>query len=220
MDIELYSYWRSSASWRVRIALALKGLPYRTSPVHLVRDGGEQHADRYRALNPMREVPTLLVDGVAIAQSAAILEFLEERFPEPALLPGDAHQRAHARRLFEIVNSSIQPLQNLRVLQYVDSTFQVGSAGRADWARYWISLGLDGLEPVLSSRAGRHAVSDTVSIADLAIVPQVYNARRFDLDMARWPCIARVDAAASEHPAFVAAHPDRQPDAPEALGTS
>lgn len=214
MQLQLYGYWRSSATWRVRIALAHKGLSWTTIPVHLVRDGGQQHADAYRALNPMREVPTLLVDGVAYAQSAAILEFLEEAVPTPALLPADPAQRAHARRLFEIINSGIQPLQNLRVLQHLETGLSLGPEQRSAWARHWISAGFDGLEPVLASRAGVYAVGDHVSVADTALVPQVYNARRFGLEVERWPTIARIDAALERLPAFRAAHPDRQPDAP------
>jgi len=214
MNLTLYGYYRSSASWRVRIALALKGLPYTSIPVHLVRDGGEQHHDAYRALNPMREVPTLDVDGVPVAQSIAIIELLNELAPDPPLLPESPLGRAHVRQVAEVINASIQPVQNLRVLQKLDADFGAGTDGKAAWAAHWIRSGFDGLEPLIARHAGAYAYGDQITIADLCLVPQVYNARRFNVDLAPYPTIHAVDARLAEHPAFITAHPEAQPDAP------
>jgi maleylpyruvate isomerase len=217
----LYGYWRSSASWRVRIALAWKGLPYAQAPVHLVKDGGEHRTAAYRALNPMAEVPLLVVPGGApdggelrLTQSVAICEYLEERFPEPALLPAHPAERARVRALVEVVNSGIHPVQNLKVLQRIEADYGVSQEGRVAWARGWIAKGFEGLEGHLASTAGRHAFGDAVTLADCFIVPQVYNAHRFGVDMSAFPRVAAVASAASTLPAFAAAHPDRQPDAP------
>lgn len=214
MSLTLHGYWRSSTSWRVRIALELKGVAYETVPVHLVRDGGEQYTPAYQTLNPMSEVPSLvLADGTALAQSVAILEYLEETFPEPALLPRDAVERARVRQITEIVNSSIHPVQNLRVLREIGSRYGVERADTVAWAAHWIARGFTGLEAVLARTAGRHAVADAVTFADIAIVPQVYNARRFGVDLAPFPHIAQVDTAAAALPAFERAAPEQQPDA-------
>lgn len=217
----LYGYWRSSASWRVRIALAWKGLAYSQRPVHLVRDGGEHRQDAYRALNPMAEVPLLVIPGgspdaveLRLTQSVAICEYLEERFPSPPLLPSDPADRARVRALVEVVNSGIHPVQNLKVLQRVVADFGASQEAKVAWARGWIARGFEGLEGHLAETAGRHAFGDAVTLADCFIVPQVYNAHRFGVDMGAFPTIARIAAAASALPAFSAAHPDHQPDAP------
>jgi len=215
----LYSYFRSSASYRVRIALNLKGVDYDYRPIHLLMDGGQQFTAEYRALNPMSELPTLLVGGdggerVAIAQSVAILEYLEETLPEPALLPSDPVDRARVRQLVESVNSSIQPVQNLKVMKHLGATFGADREAQWAWARYWIERGFGGLEGLLVKCAGAHAFGDAVTLADALIVPQVYNARRFSCDLAPFPTIARVAEAAEALPAFQAAHPDAQPDTP------
>jgi maleylpyruvate isomerase len=217
----LHGYWRSSASWRVRIALAWKGLAYAQRPVHLVKDGGEHRKDAYRALNPMGEVPLLVVAGGApdggelrLTQSVAICEYLEEQYPAPALLPAHPADRARVRALVEVVNSGIHPVQNLKVLQRIEADFGAAQEGRVAWARGWIARGFEGLEGHLAATAGRHAFGDAVTLADVFIVPQVYNAHRFGVDMAPFPTIARIAHAAAALPAFAAAHPDRQPDAP------
>ncbi len=208
--MKLHGYWRSSASWRVRIALAWKDLAYDYVPVHLVRGGGEQHAQGYRASNPMRQVPLLALDGgVELSQSLAIIEYLEERHPAPGLLPADPIARARARQLAEIVNSGIQPLQNLAVLQHLDTL----AVDRNAWAVHWISRGLEALESLAKTTAGRYAVGDAVSIADLCLIPQLYSSRRFPVDLAPYPTLLRIEAACAELPAFQAAHADRQPDA-------
>jgi len=214
VKLVLHNYWRSSASYRVRIGLGLKQLPWEYAAVNIILGEGEQKSPGYRALNPMAQVPTLEIsedDGTVrhLQQSLPILEYLEDRWPEPRLLPADPYLRARARGLAEIVNSGIQPLQNLRVLQAVE---ELGGDKKA-WATKWISTGLDALEVEAHALAGRYAIGDRVTIADLFLVPQIYNARRFDVDMAQYPTLSRIERACNELPPFHAAHPDRQPDA-------
>ena len=211
MHLALRGYWRSSSSWRVRIALNWKGLEYENIPVHLVADGGHQHSDEHRALNPMREVPVLLVDGEPLAQSVAILEFLEETHPEPALLPQDPIARARARQLTEVINSGIQPIQNLRVMQRlggIDSKSPGSRPGHAAGS----TKAFKRSKPV-QEHAGQYCVGDAVSFADLCLVPQIYNARRFSVDLDPFPTIMGIEERLAALPAFKAAHPDQQPDA-------
>jgi maleylpyruvate isomerase len=206
----LYDYWRSSSAWRVRIALHWKGVPFERRVVNLIKDGGEQHAAEFQALNPLRQVPVLVTDdGRTIAQSMAIIGYIEERFPAPPLLPADAWLRARARQLGEIVNSGTQPLQNLTVLDRV----QAHGGDRNEWARHFIARGLAALEAAAHETAGAFLVGDAVSIADAYLVPQLYNARRFNVDLAPFPTLARIESACAALPAFEAAHPDAQSDA-------
>jgi maleylpyruvate isomerase len=211
--LRLYGYWRSSCSWRVRIALALKELHASYEPVHLVKDGGEQHLQSYRARNPLRQVPTLELedDGITrwLTQSLAICLYLDARWPDPPLVPADPWLGARAWQLAEIVNSAIQPLQNLDVMKRI----KVTNIDPNDWSRAFIERGLDALEREAADVAGRYSVGDSPSIADLCLVPQLYNARRFGIDVASYPTLARVDAACMEHHAFQKTHPDEQPDA-------
>jgi maleylpyruvate isomerase len=212
--MRLYNYWRSTSSWRVRIALAYKNLPYEDVPVHLVRYGGEQYKAAFERLNPRHEVPVLEVteDGatVHLGQSMAILEYLEECYPNPPLLPGSARERAKVRQLAEIVNSGIQPLQNLAVLKQVS-----GSLGGDDkaWARQWITRGLQALEVEGATHAGTYLVGDAVSFADLFLIPQLYAARRFGVDLQAFPTLLRVEHSCSGLAAFASAHADLQTDA-------
>lgn len=215
----LYSYWRSSCSYRVRIALALKGIDYEYRAVNLAaKGGGEQHQTEYERLNPMKAVPTLLIDGAAIGQSVAILEYLEETRPEPALLPAAgqgataAVQRAKVRQLVSIICADTQPLQNSSVLAAIAGDDE---EGKAAFARKWIERGLRAYEKTIETTAGRYSVGDEVTLADLALVPQLYNARRFGIDVTTaFPALARIDEALQQLPAFRAAHPDAQIDAP------
>ena len=211
--MKLYGYWRSSSSWRVRIGLAWKGIPYTYQAVHLVKDGGQQHQDAYREKNPMGFVPLLewQEGGTTrrLAQSMAILDYLEERFPDPPLLPGDAFLRARARQLAEMVNSGIQPFQNLSTLGYIKS---IGVDDRA-WIQHFLPKGLTALEKAVQETAGRFCVGDAPSFAEVYLVPQLYAARRFKIDLTPFPTLVRIDAACEALPAFQAAHPDRQPDA-------
>ena len=215
----LHTYWRSSCSYRVRIALAYKGVAYASAPVHLVRGGGEQHAPAYAALNPSHRVPTLEIDGLTLVQSGAMIEYLEETRPEPALLPRDAAARAHVRALCACVSNDMQPLGNLAVLQHVaallpaDAPPEARAAARDAWGRHWVALGLAALEALMAPRAGRYSVGDDFSMADVFLAPQAYNAARLGLDLAPYPTIQRVLAALEAHPAVQAAHPSAQPDA-------
>lgn len=214
--LKLYSYWRSSAAYRVRIGLDLKGLPYETVPVHLVRDGGEQHAEAFRRTNPQELVPVLQHGERVLGQSLAILEYLDETWPQPPLLPADAVGRARVRALAQAVACDIHPLNNLRVLQYLENTLGQDADARMAWVRHWIGIGFAAIEAMLDTPAGgRFCHGDAPTLADCCLVPQVYNARRFKLDMAPYPNIERVEAACLELPAFDGARPENQPDAVE-----
>lgn len=209
--MKLYSYWRSSSAWRVRIALQLKDLPHELQAVHLVRDGGEQHQAAHVARNPMRQVPVLeLDDGRLLTQSVAILEYLEERYPNPALLPSRPFQRAQVRQLVEVVNSGIQPLQNLRVL----AAMAAAGGDRQAWGRSVVEEGLAALQALARPTAGRFLYGDSVTLADLMLVPQLYNARRFGCDLSALDLLLEVERECAGLPAFQRAHPDQQPDAP------
>jgi maleylpyruvate isomerase len=209
--LRLYSYWRSSASWRVRIALAFKKVAYEYVPVSLVKDGGEQHREQYRVLNPMAQVPTLVLDdGRRLSQSLAILEYLEETVPEPPLLPRDPYLRARARQLAELINAGIQPLQNLAPLRQVKS---LGLDEQA-WAHHFIERGLEALERYAEPTAATFLVGDAPSFADICLVPQLFNARRFGVDLLRWPLLSRVEEACARLAPFQNGHAERQPDAP------
>jgi maleylpyruvate isomerase len=210
----LYGYWRSSCSWRVRIALTFKALDYEARPVHLTRDGGEQLADAHRQRNPLGQVPVLaLADGRTLSQSMAILAYLEEQHPTPPLLPEDLWERACVRQVAEMINAGVQPLQNLAVLRHLKAT---GEVDVASWARHFISVGLDAVEAVAAELSGPFCVGDGPSHADLCLIPQLYNARRFECDLSRWPRLLEAEAAAMALPAFHHTHPDRQPGAPRA----
>ena len=217
-DLVLYSYWRSSCSFRVRIALNLKGLPYEYRGVHLVRDGGEQNKQIYRDINPLAQVPSLVHEGRVLTQSMAIAEYLDDIHPEPALFPADPFDAARVRAACEVINAGIQPLQNLRLLQELARRYQVDDEMKADWSRFWMARGLAALEVQLAKTAGDFSFGDTATAADSFLVPQLYNARRFALDLAPYPTVTRVEAHCLTQGAFVAAAPERQPDAPENLG--
>jgi len=212
--MKLYTYWRSSCSWRARIALAYKKVDWEPVPVHLKQ--GAQHDEAYRAVTPMAQVPTLEweEDGQTrrLSQSMAILELLEERFPEPSLLPSDPYLRARARQLALDVATGIQPLQNLATMQRLKEL----GVDPMPWSVDCIARGLAAVERSAADVAGRFLVGDAPSFADICLVPQVYNARRFGLDMSTLPLLVRVDAACAELPAFQVSHPDRQVDAPSA----
>ena len=209
----LYSYFRSSASYRVRIGLALKGIDYDYRAVHLVEEGGAQYKAAYAAVNPMHEVPSLVIDGHTLSQSLPILEYLDETRPTPPLLPADAYGRAKARQLAECVNASIQPVQNLRVLKKLEADFGAVEETRRAWVAHFIHSGFRGIEAILRDTAGSFAVGDAVTLADICLVPQVFAAGRFGVTLEAYPTLAAVAAKAGALPAFEAAHPSRQPDA-------
>ena len=212
--MKLYTYFRSSAAYRVRIALNLKGLPYEAVPVHMVRHGGEQLADAYRAVNPSALVPSLQDDGATITQSMAIVEYLEEAHPAVPLLPSAPLERARVRALAQMIACDIHPLDNLRVLRYLVRTLGVGEEAKNDWYRHWIHEGFAAFEAQLArGSAGRFCHGDAPTIADCFLVPQVYNAQRFDIDLGAWPRIVAINDACAQLPAFIAAHPAQQADA-------
>ncbi|MCC6071690.1 maleylacetoacetate isomerase [Massilia sp. GCM10020059] len=213
--MKLYTYFRSSAAYRVRIALNLKGLPYEAAPVHLLRSGGEQLQPAYRAVNPAAMIPSLALDnGATLTQSMAIIEYLDEAHPAVPLLPADPLGRARVRALALTVACDIHPLGNLRVLKFLVHELKVSDDAKAAWSRHWITEGFVALEAMLagSPETGRFCHGDTPTLADCCLVPQVFNALRFEVDMARFPTIARIHAACSELDAFAAAHPSKQPD--------
>ena len=215
MSVTLHTYWRSSAAWRVRIALALKGIAYDAVPVHLLRGGGEQRADAYRALNPQGLVPLLTDGDETLSQSLAIIEYLDETRPEPPLLPRSAAGRARVRALAAVVACDVHPLNNLRVLQHLAAQFGADDAAKGAWMRRWIGDGFAALETMLARdpRTGTCCHGDAPTLADLCLVPQMFNARRFDVDLAPYPTLVRIDAHCSALAAFRDAAPDRQPDA-------
>lgn len=215
--MHLYGYYRSSAAYRVRIALNLKGLDYGMTSVHL--RNGDQFSDDYAELNPQAQVPTLLLsDGTPLVQSPAIIEYLEETHPEPPLLPADPLGRHRVRALAAVPGCDIHPIGNLRVLKHVQQSYDQDMTGAAAWARHWIELGFTGLERMLaeSDATGRFCHGDAPTIADIFLMPQVYNAVRFKADMGKFPTIQRVADANMELEAVQKAYPDNQPDAEEA----
>ncbi len=203
MKLVLYDYWRSSASYRVRIALNLKGLDFERVPVSLI--DGEQKADAYRARNPQGFVPMLEADGERLTQSLAIIDWLDTRFPEPPLIPAE---RAPVLALALTIAADIHPLNNLRVLKQL-SGLGIDEAARDDWYRHWIREGFGALEALAAPRAGRFLFGDSVTLADICLVPQMYNARRFEVDLAAYPALVKADAEAAALEPFAAAHPDR-----------
>lgn len=213
--MKLYTYFRSSAAYRVRIALNLKGLAYDAVPVHLLRDGGEQLTDSYRALNPSALLPTLDDDGSVIGQSLAIIEYLEETRPQTPLLPSGAADRARVRALALTVAADTHPLGNLRVLKYLKGPLKVSEEVKLEWQQHWLQIGLATLERLLAddARTGRYCHGDTPTLADCCLVPQVFSAQRFGVDLTPYPTVMRIHAACAELPAFQQAHPSQQPDA-------
>jgi maleylacetoacetate isomerase len=213
-SLKLYTYWRSSAAYRVRIALHLKGLAFESIPVHLVKD--EQHASAFKDVNPQELIPVLLHGGRVLTQSLAIMEYLDETFPERPLLPAVARDRQRVRAIAAMVACDIHPLGNLRVQQYLERELGATQEQREAWSRHWIGKGFEAIERVLadSPATGEFCEGDRPTMADCCLVPQVYNARRFNLDVAAYPTIARIDSACQQLDAFKAARPEAQADAP------
>ena len=204
----LYDYYRSSAAYRVRIGLNLKGVDYEIRPVNLLE--GEQVSDEYRALNPQGFVPMLEIDGHRLVQSLAILNYLDLRFQNQPLLPLPAAERAHVVALSMAVACDIHPLNNLRVLKYLGGTLGLSQEQRDEWYAHWISEGLPALEAMAAPKAGKFLVGDAPTAADICLVPQLYNARRFNVPLDAYPTLLRADENAAKIEAFAAAHPDRQ----------
>lgn len=213
--MQLYTYFRSSAAYRVRIALHLKGLDFTAIPLHLVRGGGEQHSAAYRARNPAGFVPTLIDRDFTLTQSLAIMEYLEEIQAQPPLLPVGAAARARVRALAATIACDIHPLNNLRVLRYLNQDLGIDEGRRNDWYRHWIASGFAALESLLVTDAppGRYSHGDEPTIADCCLVPQVANARRLDCPLTEYPRIVAVERACLELEAFRKAAPSAQADA-------
>ena len=213
--LALYTYFRSSAAYRVRIALNLKGLDADHRFIHLLKDGGQQHGEAYRAINPQQLIPTLIDNGHAIAQSLAIVEYLEETHPEPPLLPKGAFARARVRQIAYAVACDIHPVNNLRVLQQLRRNFAATEDHRAEWQKHWIALGFTAIESLLANapETGVYCHGDAPSLADICLIPQMANARRVNLDLAPYPTLTRIEQSALANPAFAAAQPKEQRDA-------
>ena len=215
MRMKRYSYFRSSAAYRVRIALNLKQLNAEMIPVHLLNNGGEQHSEAYRAVNPSELVPALVDDDFTLTQSLSILEYLEEKFPTHNILPQDLQQRALARAFSLSIACDIHPLNNLRVLQYLGGQLGATQEQKDAWYHHWIATGLQGLEAMLAGHpdTDRFCHGDTPTLADCCLVPQLFNARRFNCPLDAYPTLLRIDAACAELPAFQQAAPGAQADA-------
>lgn len=214
--MKLYTYYRSSAAYRVRIALRLKGLDYESIPIHLVRNGGEQQGDAYKAKNPQGLVPMLQTDnGHYLAQSMAIIEYLDEAFPEPALLPQSIEERAAARALAQAIACDIHPLNNLRVLRYLTNELEQAEDKKNQWYRHWVNVGFAGVERALTqaSTTGDFCFGDQPGLVDCVLIPQVYNGNRFNVDMTQYPTIERINLNCLALEAFASSAPEQQADA-------
>ena len=211
-NIKLYSYWRSSCSWRVRIVLNIKNIQYKITPVHLVKNGGEQFNQEFTKINPIQRVPVLELEHnsqiIHLVESTAICEFLEEIYPETPLLPSDPVSRAVVRSICSEIASNIQPIQNLSVLNKVETL----GANKSEWAVYWMTKGLDALEIIISKTKGKYCFGDNITLADAFLIPQLYNARRFKVDVSKYISILEVEKNLNEIEAFKLAHADNQPD--------
>jgi maleylpyruvate isomerase len=211
--LKLHSYFRSSASYRCRIALNLKGLAYELACVHLVKDGGQHLSPAYRSLNPQALLPTLEHDDRVLTQSLAIIEYLEEVWPQPSLLPGDAATRARVRAFALAIASDTGPVNNLRVLRYLKRTLKQEQAAIDAWYQHWSDSGLKACEALLPTASHRFCFGEQPTLADICLVPQIYNARRFNTDLSGVPRLVAIDAACCALPAFAHAAPESQPDA-------
>ena len=213
--MKLYTFFRSSASYRVRIALNLKGLACEQAPIHLRRGGGEQLSAAYRAINPQALVPALEDNGRILIQSLAIIEYLEETHPKPPLLPADPADRALVRSMAMIVACEVHPIQNLRVLNHVKKEYGQTDEQVNRWAQHWIDLGLSALEAMIgaASRRGKFCFGDAPTLADICLVPQLGNARRYGCDLSKYPIILNIEKNCMALPAFANAAPEKQPDA-------
>lgn len=211
--MKLYSYFRSSAAFRVRIALNLKGLVAEIVPIHLLRNGGEQHSDRYRQINPSELVPSLVDENFTLSQSMSILEYLEETDQNIPLLPQDIQQRALIRAFCQSIACDIHPLNNLRVLQYLQQTLHISDAQKSSWYRYWIEQGMQALEAQLVQSEAAFCFGNQPTLADCCLIPQVYNAKRFNIDLSAYPKVDAIYQHCLTLPAFQQASPEAQTDA-------
>ena len=212
--LKLYGYWRSTAAYRVRIALNYKQIDYVEESVHLVKDGGEQHKIEYKQLNAQGLVPTLVDEGVAIGQSLAILEYLQEKYPKPSLLPHRALEKAKMRQLCQIIACDLHPLNNLRVLQYLSNELSVADEDKTKWYHHWLGVGFSAFESLLQSNdyRGAYCMGGELSMADACLIPQIYNADRFDFSLDDFPRISIINENCMKLQAFDKAKPENQAD--------
>lgn len=211
--MKLYGYWRSSAAYRVRIALHLKKLSFDSIPVHLVKNGGEQHSDNYVALNPTHLVPSLVDGDVSLNQSLAIMDYLEEKYPTESIYPQELAAKMQVKALAYDIACEIHPVNNLRVLQYLVNELSVTDQQKLAWTHHWMALGFNAIEKKLAKTSGLYCFGDQISLADICLVPQVYNAKRFELDMTPFPLISAIVDRCNLLPAFIDALPENQADA-------
>lgn len=212
MSLTLYSYFRSSTSYRVRIALNWKELDYTIVPINLLQ--GKQRDAEYAYINPAKGIPTLIDGQQAMTQSLAIMEYLEETYPEPALLPAGATARAQARAISQLIGCDIHPVNNLRILQYITGPLGHSEADKLAWIQHWTTEGFTALEIILKECAGTYCYGDNVTMADMCLAPQMFNAERFGCDLSPYPTLLRIHNTCRSLPAFEKAHPDNQPDTP------
>ena len=213
--MKLYTFFRSSASYRVRIALNLKGISCEQAPIHLRRGGGEHLTAAYRAINPQALVPALEDNGRILTQSLAIIEYLDEKYANPPLLPKDPAVKAVVRSMALVIACEVHPIQNLRVLNYVKATYNQTDAQVNQWAQHWIDLGLGALQEMIvaQTKRGKFCFGDTPTLADVCLIPQLGNARRYGCDLAKYPTILEIEKHCNALPAFANAAPEKQPDA-------
>lgn len=211
--MQLYGYWRSSAAYRVRIALHLKQVPFESVSVHLVKNGGEQHLPSYKDLNPAELVPTLVDGDFTLNQSMAIIDYLEAKYPDVSLYPEGLKEASKVKALAFDIACEVHPLNNLRVQQYLVSEFDATDDQKLKWMSHWIAKGFSAFEKQIQSTAGKYCFGDTVTMADICLIPQIYNAKRFGIDLSPYPKIIQIAEVCAKHPAFIAAAPESQPDA-------
>lgn len=219
--LKLYGYWRSSAAYRVRVALNHKGLDAELLSVHLVKDGGEQHRAEYANINPQELVPALIdldnkeegEEAFVLSQSLAIIEYLDEKYPENALLPQDLHEKAIVRSMAMSIACEVHPLNNLKVLQYLSKELALDDEAKSAWYHHWIDEGFSAFEKQLVKYSGRYCFGDNITLADLCLIPQVYNANRFNVDLSPYPNIMRIVESCNRLEAFIKAAPESQDDA-------
>jgi len=211
--MKLYGYWRSSAAYRVRIALNLKNIACQLIPVHLVKNGGEQHQDAYVDLNPSHLVPTLIDGDLVLNQSIAIIDYLDSIHPQAALYPEDVAERAIVQSLALDISCEIHPINNLRVQQYLTNKLNVSDQNKLNWTLHWMNIGFTAFEKRLTETSGNYCYKDQITIADLCLVPQVYNANRFGVDMSQYPIISAIVERCNQQVAFIEALPENQNDA-------
>ncbi|ALO35537.1 maleylacetoacetate isomerase [Colwellia sp. MT41] len=211
--MKLYGYWRSTAAYRVRIALHLKDIPFESISIHLVKNGGEQHGREYSELNPNHLVPTLVDGDFSLNQSLAIIDYLDQSKPKHALYPSDAKAKAKVQALALDIACEVHPLNNLRVQQYLANSLNISAEAKQLWLEHWMSIGFKAIEKQLTISAGQYCFADTISVADICLVAQVYNAYRFKVDMSAYPLIKQVVENCNKLPAFIKALPENQADA-------